>query len=287
MNTYLIKLSQNILQIILIVTFLFSLSLAYLLSKGVLFFTNTAHLVNEQGAIANNFQTKKVVETEVLDKIQVEALATDNLFRGSPVVVNNTPKEQFDLQGLTLVGVLAGSPRIARATILEEGKKADIYGLGDTLKGGKIVAINRNSVTFEGEDKKRATLVLGEKAGPSLNTSITPKAGSTGSKVQNITLNRDRFKQLIKNQAELFRLKFAPNIEGTKITGWKLLKVPEDHFLYSMGARSGDIIKKYNNQELESQDRMISMWLSLQTANKVSVDLDRGGEIYTYNISIQ
>ena len=293
MSTYLLKLSQNVFHITLATAFLLGISLAFLFSKTLLLlFTNTnKDLVNIYNLDENTnfFQLKNSVDLPPPDRTQISALATDNLFRGTPVITTQaTLAASFNIQGLTLVGVLAGSPRIARATILEEGQKVEVYSIGDRIKGGKLIKINEKSVLLEGDDKTRATLILGEKAGAPIQAQNTPiKTPTTGARVENITLNRDRFKQLIKNQAELFRLKFAPNIEGTKITGWKLLKVPEDHFLYSMGARTGDTIKRYNGQDLESQDRMISMWLSLQSANKVSVDLDRGGQMYTYNIGIQ
>ena len=100
-------------------------------------------------------------------------------------------------------------------------------------------------------------------------------------------MNRDRFLQLINKQEDLFKLKFAPAIEAGKIRGWRLLSVPSDHFFYSMGVRSGDIIRRYNGQELINQDRMISMWQSLKTANQISVDIDRGGKIITFDITVQ
>ena len=224
---------------------------------------------------------------------EIGQIVTGNLIRGAPPKVEDDAQATpFDLGGITLIGILAGSPRYARASILLKGERsAEAYAIGDTVSGAKIAAIYQEHIVVEDASGSRFDIYLNEsrKQKNTTTTAASAKRAATkkGAKVEKIVLNRDRFKQLISNQADLFRLKFAPSIEGGKVRGWRLLRVPSDHFLYSMGARSGDIIRRYNGQELLNQDRMISMWQSLQNANQVTVDIERGGKLITYDISIQ
>ena len=288
MSTYFIKLRQNIFQVTLATACIFGISLAYLMNKSIPFFLKEPLLTAKERA---PIQQRQVHDTATPERSQFEALAAANLFRGTISSIEGGPAGQFSIEGLTLIGIIAGSPRYARASILVKGEKsANAYAIGDDINNGKIAAIHDISVTFENAEGSRFTLSLEESlggAGIQEQGNATAKTSPGGAKVEKVVLNRDRFKQLIKNQADLFRLKFAPSIEGGKIKGWRLIKVPPDHFLHSMGARSGDIIRRYNGQELENQERMIDMWQSLQSANHVSVDVDRGGKLITYDISIK
>ncbi len=286
MAAYLIKLRQNIFQTTLVAAGFLGLSLSYLVAKAVPFLLDEP--LPSVSTVVGGKQMR-VEATLAPDREEILGIATSNLLRGTPVSLEQNG-EAFKIEGLTLVGIIAGAPRYARASILIEGQRqANAYAIGETVRGGKLVTIYTTSIDIENAGGSRFTLYLdGENNGSStLQAKRKRGKAAKGGRVEKINLSRDRFKQLIKNQAELFRLKFSPAIKNGKIKGWRLLKVPKDHFLYAMGARSGDTIRRYNGQELENQERMINMWQSLQSANQVSVDMERGGRIITYDISIQ
>ena len=290
MDTYLVKLRQNIFQVTLLSASIFGLSLAYLMNKSALFSLEEEAPLG--GAVSVPQQAQALSKASIPERSEFEALAAGNLFRGTVVALDGEGGDgQFSIEGLTLLGIIAGSPRYASASILLKGEKsANAYFIGDTVNNGRVFAIHDTSVIFENASGSRFTLSIEDSlrgSGIQEVEDSRPKSSPKGAKVEKIVLNRDRFKRLIKDQADLFRLKFAPAIEGGKIKGWRLLKVPGDHFLHSMGARSGDIIRRYNGQELENQERMIQMWQSLQSANQVSVDIDRRGKLITYDISIK
>ena len=115
MTVYLIKLRQNIFEITLTVAFLLGLSLAYFLSIVISFFlqepvkaTSTIKLNN-----APNYSRSK--ESQPEQDIIIN-LATGNLLRGTPKEQENDKNATpFNLEGITLIGILAGSPWYARA----------------------------------------------------------------------------------------------------------------------------------------------------------------------------
>ena len=287
MAVYLLRLRQNIFEVTLITAFLLGLSLAYLLSKLVTFYFQEP---------ADRFPTINIKNSAAFartrgtlpERNSMVEIATGNLFRGTPKL-NEEESVAFDLDGLTLIGILAGAARYARASIkLKNEKVAEAYAINDTVSGAKLVAIKQSFVVLENNSNERFNLYLdGENKNNKPNASAANIKKIDGENVQKIVLNRDRFNELISDQEDLFRLKFAPDIKGGKIRGWRLLDVPSDHFIHSMGARSGDTIRRYNGQELLNQDRMISMWLSLKSANQVSLDIDRGGKTIVFDITIQ
>ena len=291
MISYLIKLKQNIFQVTLVTAVLLGISSSYLLSKSVLFFFREPVLSNVSQRSSQSVSKEKV---DIPEEAEIERVIEGNFFRGVVVKEEEGEENTFLVDNLVLIGVLAGSPRFARAAIMQKDtKEVEAYSTGDSIGGGTITSIRPNSVILENRVGETFTLYLEEDVSEDNASSSSPKktnavnSNNANKKVEKITLDRSRFNQLIKNQAELFRLKFSPSIKKGKINGWRLLKVPKDHFLYSMGARSGDIIRRYNGQQLESQERMISMWQSLKSANQVSVDIERGNQTITYDVLIK
>ncbi len=284
---YLIRLQRNIFGLMLAFSLLLGFALAYLSSVLIVFATDIfgAEAVSVTTTLPQNRQRNR--EAVVLPREEFQQIVTGNLVRGKDI---SSPEQSLqdsnaDLEQIRVVGLLAGPARYARASIRLEGE-AEAYAIGEKVGTLKLVAIYINAVQledeegnshrvdlYEGKDKKK-----GSKAKESISSSGVQKK---------ITLSRDRFNQYIKDQKELFRAKFAPFIKNGKIIGWRLLKVPSDHFLYSMGARSGDVVRRFNGQPLENQERLISMWQSLQTLDKLSIDVERGGKVITYNVNVQ
>ncbi|HNL02357.1 MAG TPA: general secretion pathway protein GspC, partial [Leptospiraceae bacterium] len=102
-----------------------------------------------------------------------------------------------------------------------------------------------------------------------------------------INITRDRLLASTKNPEMIYQNKFAPVTRDGKVLGLKLLFVPQGNFLYELGARSGDIIRRFNGEPLENQDRMIQMWQSLQSANRITIEVERGGKVIPFEILIQ
>ena len=297
MTAYLLKLRQSVFQVSLLTAVLLGISLAYFSSKAIDY--SFSQLPSVSKALHSN-PARHSLNTSSPDRSEIENLATQNLLRGTIASMETEKVEEtysnFVVEDITLIGVLAGSRRYARAVIsIKNVPGVEAYAIGDEIHNGTLKAIRAKSIIITDASGQEFVFELGEdgrKEERAVSTQTPQKRQSQPAPAtrvggtERITLSRDRFKQYLQDQAELFRLKFSPDIQGKKIKGWRLIKVPKDHFLYSMGARSGDIIRRYNGQELIDQGRMINMWQSLQTANQVVIDLERGGQIVTFDINI-
>ena len=302
---YLIQLQKHIFLLTLLAASILGLSLAYfstqLLSASLSIAPSIKQWSKAELQAKKNAKHSQKPSTEDIQNLVIGNLIRDSLIDQTRLrdaeFSETVSQSYFDISQFNLIGVLSGSPKYSRAIIQKDRKDIDVYSLGDYIDDARILRIKQNEVVFETLDEERHSLFLdtdesqdakkGNKQHVASGSRKTKPVSGAQNEVQNISLNRDRFQQLIQNQAELFRLGFAPSIKNGKIDGWRLLKVPRDHFLYSMGARTGDIIRRYNGQELKDQSRMIHMWQSLQTANHVSVDIERQNKWITYEISIQ
>ena len=223
---------------------------------------------------------------QVRSREEYLAIPQGNLIRSKTAGESSSDDQQAgNLEDLQLTGILAGSPRFSRALIRETGSESsEPYALSDRISGYTIVAMFSDFIELEDSGGAVNKLRIYD---PAYQKLVNPSSPAGEGKIEKIVLSRDRFLQYLKDQAELFRVKFAPELNDGKITGWNLLEVPEDHFLHSLGARGGDTIRRFNGQDLESQERLIEMWQSLKTLSNLTIDLERNGATITYNVVIQ
>ena len=80
---------------------------------------------------------------------------------------------------------------------------------------------------------------------------------------------------------------FGPHFEANKLIGYKIYSVRKDHIFYSLGARSGDIIKRVNGIPVENAGKMMEIWNALKDYDKIIVDLDRKGKIVSFEFVIE
>ncbi len=283
-STIIIKFQKNIYLIFYGLTIILSLSAAWLLRNMIVLLFDTSGFTSKSNYFELTNELKKEQGNLLADEVYF-SIPQGSFIRAS-ASVTESGIDVGDINELQLTGILAGAPRFSRALIRKKGEStAEAYALGEQVSGYTLVAMFVDFVELKSGGTSGDVRPL-RIYDPGYEKLIQPNQVSSG-KVEKIVLSRDRFLQYLKDQGELFRVKFAPELADGKIKGWRLLLVPEDHFLYSMGARSGDTIRRFNGQELESQERLIQMWQSLKTLNNITIDLERNGGTNTYNVIIQ
>lgn len=189
---------------------------------------------------------------------------------------------------ITLIGTLAGSPDFARALIQETGQSdPQSFALGKTVAGFKLVGIASDYITVE-SGGNRYRIKVGEKSGQAqVQTPAAQTAPAGGENVQRVVVQRSKLQELIRNPAAIAEVKGAAFTRGDQILGWRLILVPPNNFMYQLGARSGDIIRRFNGQKVENPEKLLQVMQTLQTANQVSVEVERAGQIISFDITIQ
>lgn len=228
-------------------------------------------------------ETPRIILRPSFQPVEVfESLLSGAFFRE----VGTGRKENPESTGaLTLLGVVAGSDNFARAAVQMEGMPGVVeVRTGQVINGFQIAAIGSNYIIVE-RGSQRIRIGVGEGSGS--RTGELPSKERPGPDVQRIVVSRDKLAALLANPAEMLRAKFAPITMDKKIVGIRLLLIPADHFLFEMGARTGDIVRRYNGQPVDSVEKMMLIFGTMKTANRATVEIERAGRIVPFEILVQ
>lgn len=286
MTYILLKLNKHIFVVLLFSIVIFAFSLAYLTSLTLKFFTSpniesiTDISKSKKSPAPILMQEKKPFE-------EYEKLLFGNLLQLSmgSSKDENIPVETKEIE---LLGVIAGSPTFARALIrIKDDKSINEYAIGDIVGGNKILRIFYNSILIL-RGNREVEIFVGEDSTQSKESKELSKVEEQSiSGAQKISIKRSKVLQLTQNQAQLYENKFTPITKDGKILGIKMIFIPNNNFLYELGARSGDIIRRINGQPLDNMNKMMELWQSIQTLNKITVEIERSGKILPFEIIIQ
>ncbi|MBE7411329.1 MAG: general secretion pathway protein GspC [Leptospiraceae bacterium] len=297
MNFILLRLQKNNFLVLLPIVLFFTYSLAYLIRSIVIVFLNPGQQVALQSE--NNIT---VSQGEAMKSLSVyEDVVQGNLIRGQIISASDSkfstgaPGEAEDSNSdeMLVTGTISGHPSFARVTILEKGKdESEEYPIGGKIQGYKIHSIGQHFVVLE-KNGLNLKVEIGEtiqvaRQRVTGKAESTPKdeLASTGT-VKKI-LSREDVNAKLKDPALIYKdAKFGPNLVSGKIDGYKLYQVSSNHIFYSLGARSGDIVKRVNGMPLNDTGKMLEMWNNIKSAQKITVDIERSGKIITYEFIIR
>lgn len=193
-----------------------------------------------------------------------------------------------EVKNFSLIGTLEGHPSFARAVlqIIGENSPPQEYAIGQKIGAATLIDIGREKIWVRIGGEK-VELKVGETTQQlaQQNTQTNVAAGGTITKV----LSRQEVNEkILGNPNAIYTgAAFGPNLINGQIDGYKIHRVNNDHVFYSLGARSGDIIKSVNGYPLSDTERMFELWKSIQTMPRVEVVILRNGQLVKFDFHIR
>lgn len=300
MNAIFLELRKNTFYTLIPVILFFSYSLSYLLRAVILAFLNPS-----VQAVNSNVSPIRKMGPETINRAlsSYEEMVQGNLIRGViskegeiPVEgeMSVAPPDTGEGEDMKVTGTLSGHWSFARVTIVEKGKaESQEFGIGETVSGYKIRSIALNYVVLE-KGGVALKVEIGQTPGEAkaklsldANTKAEGEQLPTGNTVRKV-LSRQDVNRKLKDQAAIFKnARFGPALINGKITGYKIYSVTPEHIFYALGARNGDIIKRVNGMPLTETEKMLEIWGAVKTADKITVDVERGSQILSYEFIIR
>jgi general secretion pathway protein C len=188
--------------------------------------------------------------------------------------------------GVSLLGTVAGSRQNSCAVIQEKQKKDQaLYKNGDTIQNAVIMRILRGKVVLKVGDRDEI-LTMEEAATEKTKrgeTSKDPaKAGST------LTLNRSDLENSLADLGKLLtQVRVRPHIRNGKPEGLEVAHIKTGSIFAKLGLENGDIVQKINGSPIKSPDDVFSLYQRLKSGSRVSVELERKGEMKTIDYNFK
>lgn len=268
-------------------TFLLGLSASRLVSSIVIYIL-AAQIQSMPNPLASMSLANIPRQAAVSPNIDLASIIDGVFFKravvDSPSMQTGSPSQNF-----SLIGTLEGNPSFARAIIRIMGAQEEPkeYALGEKIGNAVLVVIGYEKIWVR-ENGVKYKIEVGENS-----QAVQSKAASTapvdgGS--QNLVISRQEINdKILGNPAAIYSggAAFGPYVENGKIAGFRLARVPENHIFYTLGARSGDIVKSVNDYPLNNTGQMMELWNNIKTMPRVSVDLVRDGKNMRFNFEIR
>ena len=267
--------------------------LSFSLSKTVIFFTNRSLVVppakeaevktvnKETSKIRRPFEDYKIIFERNLFNISAKEQVTQK--RGKEILKN--PAEiPISTSGMELIGTFVGSPKTSTALIKADGE-VDAYHTGETVKGATILNINRREVIIDnnGSIEKLVMEELSKSVNVAAPQASPPAAPVDLSGIQQVASNKwviDRKKVPIKNINTFMRqCRLIPHSVLGRPAGFKITGIIKGSIIDKIGLIDGDIIKRVNNDEIKMPDDVYRAYQSLQSENRIVLDIERNGAV--------
>ncbi|XDD48718.1 hypothetical protein AB3N59_09625 [Leptospira sp. WS92.C1] len=300
MNAIFLELRKNTFYTLIPVILFFSYSLSYFLRAVILAFLNP----NLQTASSSNGPVRKNNSETNRALSSYEEMVQGNLIRGvisrageiqaEGELSSSAPTDTGEGEEMRITGTLSGHWSFARVTILEKGKPdSQEFATGETVAGYKIKSIALNYVVLE-KGGTSLKVEIGQTPGEArtklgIDTAAKGEPGQAASAdtIRKV-LSRQDVNRKLKDPAAIYKnARFGPALINGKIAGYKIYSVGPDHIFYALGARNGDTIKRVNGMPLTETEKMLEIWGAVKTADKITVDVERGSQILTYEFIIR
>ena len=255
-----------------------------------LVYSATFYVISQNPVVVESANDRQLLlaRSQRQQNIDPQTLVGGSLFGDLPLEMGDEASvEAAEAKNFSLIGTLEGDPSYARAIIQVTGSKEAPreYAIGSKIGIARLIAIGREKIWVRINGQK-VKIKVGEDT-----QKIAAGKGKTDASGKTITrvLSRQEVNEKIfGNQNLIYRgASFGPNLVNGKIEGYKLHRVRSDHIFYSLGARSGDIIKSVNGYELSDTERMFELWKSIKTMPRVEVQVIRNKKPMKFDFHIR
>jgi general secretion pathway protein C len=208
----------------------------------------------------------------------------------SPAVASPAPD-------LAVAGVVVGSTPARSSAILTSGGKTRVVAVGESAFGARLVSVSAEAVVLEREGERRelrlpATVAAsalprpgGAAARPSLPAGAPPEDPETPAREMNrVEVQRRLGEEIPRILAETA---VVPVMENGRVVGVQVTRLPEGSLLTDAGLRTGDVLTRINDTEIDGMGTLIGLWPRLQTASELRAVVVRNGQPFSILVSLR
>jgi general secretion pathway protein C len=210
--------------------------------------------------------------------------------------------EEVDVRAI----VASGDEDWSFASLAGADGKPHLFRRGGEIGGKTVHFIGRDRVWLTTDESLCQTRLFDTKkvaAAPAAVAPVTslPFARSRGAPLgadlrkgiqavspTEFNIDRSVVDKILENQADLMRqARIFPVQENGRVVGVRLLGVRPDALLGVLGMQNGDQLRSINGFELGSPEKALEAYARLRTADKLTIQLNRGGKNMNLDYNIK
>lgn len=246
------------------------------------------------------------VKSNRLGSVEIPTILSRNIFDSQATARKLSPKEpevdSNELRPSTLNAELLGTvaysnSKYSAALIKDRSSNALRYfSIGESILGAQIMKIERFRIIIQNQGRLE-TMEL--RSAKSQLSSLSPVSRpSSRSQVKDVVFEEigpgrylipeSSINDLMSNLPQIMRdARAVPNIgSDNRINGFKMLEIKPRSIYEKIGLQNGDIVRRINDEDLNSVEKGMSLFTALRNEKTISIDIDRNGSRlnYTYEI---
>ena len=194
-------------------------------------------------------------------------------------------------------------PAWSFASIQDQSGSSQLRRMGDAIDGHTVQAMSWDTVWLEDSGKKRCRMKLGDespgggakkaakkpapaKRGRGRGRQLPPEMAAKITKVSDSEFNIERslVTELLSDQTQIMK---SARVKPDKDGGVKLFGVRKGTLLDHLGIQNGDTLDSINGFTMSDPQKALEAYGRLQSANKLTVKIKRGGQPQTLEFNIQ
>jgi general secretion pathway protein C len=210
---------------------------------------------------------------------------------------------------VTTLAADARDPEWSFAAIAGSDGKAQLRRRGGEVGGKKVHFIGWDRVWFDNGGslcqakvfEKGPVTKPAEAPAPVASASAAPTRGGPSKaldpaikqgiqKVSDTEFNVDRgtLDKILENQADLMRqARVVPEQENGRTVGIRMMGIRDDSLLGTLGMKNGDRLQTINGFDMSSPEKALEAYARLRTADKLTVQVNRGGKNMNLDYNIK
>jgi type II secretion system protein C len=198
---------------------------------------------------------------------------------------------------LAVAGVVVGQTPARSSAILTSGGKTRVVAVGESAFGARLVSVAADGVVLERAGTRlelslpttvAATAPAGPAkaaARPSLPAGAPPEDPDTPAReMSKVEVQRRLGEEIPRILAETA---VAPVMEDGRVVGVQVTRLPEGSLLTDAGLRTGDILTRINDTQIDGMATLIGLWPRLQTASELRAVVVRNGQPFSILVALR
>jgi type II secretion system protein C len=196
---------------------------------------------------------------------------------------------------LAVAGVVVGSTPERSSAILTSGGRTRVVAVGESAFGGRLVSVSADGVAIEfGAERVALRLSTATEAAPArpaaaARPSLPPGAPPEDPETPAREMSRVEVQRRLGEEIPriLAETAVAPVTEDGRVVGVQVTRLPEGSLLTDAGLRTGDVLTRINDTDIDGMATLIGLWPRLQNASDLRAVVRRGGQTFSLQVSLR